>query len=126
MSRLLNSWKTVLTRFANSPEDCIAIALFLMFVARPLAVALSYGPFRPQKNELAYISWVGLRGSVPIVLATFPASYGIEHSGQIFHLVFFVVIVSVLVQGVTLVSSAKLLGVTEKATPHSQRAGASK
>ncbi len=92
----------------------IALALFLMFVARPLAVLFCYLPFRPAGNELGYISWVGLRGSVPIVLATFPATYGIEFASDIFNVIFFVVLTSVLIQGMTLVRAARILGVEEK------------
>ena len=92
----------------------IALALFLMFVARPLSVMVCYAPFRPGKNELAYVSWVGLRGSVPIVLATFPATYGLAAADQIFHVIFFVVVTSVLIQGFSLVPAAKWLNVVEK------------
>jgi cell volume regulation protein A len=91
----------------------LAVAAFLMFVARPVAVLACYLPFSPKKKEVAYVSWVGLRGSVPIVLATFPATWGVENADLIFHFVFFVVLTSVLVQGVTLVPAAKLLGVAE-------------
>ncbi|TFH24638.1 MAG: potassium/proton antiporter [Myxococcales bacterium] len=91
----------------------IALGLLLMFVARPVAVVVCLLPFRPKRNELAYTSWVGLRGSVPIVLSTFPASYGVARGDQIFDVVFFLVITSVLIQGLTLVPSARWLGVTQ-------------
>ena len=87
----------------------VVIALFLMFVARPLSVAICLLPFRPSGRELVYVSWVGLRGSVPIVLATFPASYGIEGADDIFNVVFFIVITSVLVQGLSLVPCTRWL-----------------
>ena len=92
----------------------ITLALFLMLVARPLSVLVCYLPFGPRKNELAYVSWVGLRGSVPIVLATFPATYGLAYADQIFNVIFFVVLTSVLIQGMTLIPAARLLGVIEK------------
>lgn len=91
----------------------VVLALFLMLVGRPLAVFLCYLPFRPKRQELLYVSWVGMRGSVPIVLATFPATYGLAGASQIFHLVFFFVLVSVLVQGLTLVPAARYFNVTE-------------
>jgi cell volume regulation protein A len=94
-----------------------AMALFLMFVARPISVTLCLLPFKPQRNELAYVSWVGLRGSVPIILATFPSSYGIEGADEIFNVIFFVVVTSVLVQGLTLVPAARWLGVVEARDP---------
>jgi len=91
----------------------IVLALFLMLIGRPLAVAVCYLPFRPKKEELLYVSWVGMRGSVPIVLATFPATYGLYGASQIFHLIFFFVLVSVLVQGLTLVPAARYFKVTD-------------
>jgi len=90
-----------------------AMALFLMFVARPISVLACLLPFTLRRSELAYVSWVGLRGSVPIILATFPSSYGIEGADEIFNVVFFIVVTSVLVQGLTLVPAARWLGVTE-------------
>lgn len=89
----------------------VALALFLMFIARPVSVLMCLLPFRYGRRELSYISWVGLRGSVPIILATFPATYGIGAANQIFNVVFFVVLTSVLVQGLTLVPAARRLGV---------------
>jgi cell volume regulation protein A len=91
----------------------LALAAFLILVARPLAVAICYLPFRPRPNELAYVSWVGLRGSVPIVLATFPATHGIAGADEIFNVVFFVVLTSVVIHGVTLVPAARRLRVTQ-------------
>lgn len=91
----------------------VVLALFLMLVGRPLAVFICYLPFRPKKQELLYVSWVGMRGSVPIVLATFPATYGLSGASQIFHLIFFFVLVSVLLQGLTLVPAARFFKVTE-------------
>ena len=89
-----------------------AMALFLMLVARPVSVFCCLLPLRVKPNEITYISWVGLRGAVPIVLATFPYAYGIENSHLIFNIIFFIVILSVLVQGSTLVACARWLKVT--------------
>ncbi len=91
----------------------IAMALFLMFVARPVSVFLCLLPFGKPRNEIGYVSWVGLRGSVPIVLATFPASYGIAGADAVFNVVFFIVLTSVLLQGLTLVPSTRWFGVTQ-------------
>jgi potassium/hydrogen antiporter len=87
----------------------IFISLFLIFVARPLGVFLSL--IKPQFNwkEKLFISWVGLRGAVPIILATFPLLAGIKQAGWIFNVVFFIVLSSTLLQGWTIAFLAKLL-----------------
>lgn len=88
-----------------------AMAAFLMFVARPLAVVTCLLPFRFSKRELLYISWVGLRGAVPIVLAMYPLIMGVPHSGLLFDVAFAVVLMSLLIQGSTVPVAARLLGV---------------
>ncbi|HEX9241493.1 MAG TPA: cation:proton antiporter [Anaeromyxobacter sp.] len=77
----------------------LALAVFLVFVARPAAVAPSLLPFRFAPREIAFLSWVGLRGAVPIILATYPVLSGVPDAERIFDLVFFVVVVSTLLQG---------------------------
>lgn len=90
----------------------ILIALVLMFVARPLAVLVSLSFFKMKLREKLFISWVGLRGAVPIVFATYPMIAGLDKADTIFHVVFFISVSSVLVQGSTLVYVAKWLKVT--------------
>lgn len=87
----------------------LAIAVFLILVARPVAVYLSLLPFRLSGRENALVSWVGLRGAAPIILATFPLLAGLAEAQLIFDVVFFVVITSVLVQGTTIPQVARLL-----------------
>lgn len=82
----------------------------LMFVARPVSVFLCLLPFGMGAREKALVSWVGLRGAVPIILATFPLMAGIGHANTIFDIVFFVVIASVFIQGTSIPFVAKLLG----------------
>jgi cell volume regulation protein A len=88
----------------------LGLAMALMFLARPLAVVVALLPFHFTWKDRALVSWVGLRGAVPIVLATFPLAAGVESAGVIFHAVFFVVFLSVAVQGTTISLVANWLG----------------
>ncbi|MGA9288575.1 MAG: potassium/proton antiporter [Anaerobacillus sp.] len=90
----------------------IALSLVLIFIARPVAVFLSSLPFKFSLKEKAFLSWAGLRGAVPIVLATFPLLEGLENSQLFFNLIFFIVMTSALVQGATIPYIAKRLGLT--------------
>jgi len=98
----------------NVALSSLAIAFWLMFVARPLGVFLSlhFSPFA--FREKLFISWVGLRGSVPIILATYPFIENFEHSNLIFNMVFFIVLASILIQGTSLPFVAKWLKVEVK------------
>ncbi|MFW6043922.1 MAG: potassium/proton antiporter [Marinilabiliaceae bacterium] len=89
----------------------LLVSLFLIFIARPLSVMISLMPFRMKLRRRLYISWVGLRGAVPIVFATYPLLAGIEKAGMIFNIVFFVSLTSVLLQGTTLTVVARWLNV---------------
>ncbi|MFC6861791.1 potassium/proton antiporter [Zunongwangia atlantica] len=80
----------------------IIISVFLIFIARPLSVFISLSFFKMKMRRRLYISWVGLRGAVPIVFATYPLLAGIEKAQVIFNIVFFVSLSSVLLQGTTL------------------------
>src|SRR5690606_33698857 len=95
----------------------LLVALVLIFVARPAAVALSMLPFRFSTREITFLSWVGLKGAVPITLATFPLMAGVEGSELLFDVVFFVVLVSAVTQGWSLPAVAKRLGLAEPADP---------
>jgi cell volume regulation protein A len=90
----------------------VLISIFLMFVARPAGVFLSLIFFRVNIREKLFISWVGLRGAVPIVFATYPLIEGISNASMIFNLVFFISVSSVLLQGSTLALVARWLKVT--------------
>jgi cell volume regulation protein A len=89
----------------------LLVAAILILVARPLAVVLTLLPFRFPRRELAFLSWVGLKGAVPITLATFPFMFGLPRAALLFDVVFFVVIVSELIQGWTILLVARRLGV---------------
>ena len=92
----------------------IVLSVILIFIARPLSVYISLAFAKLNFKEKAMISWVGLRGSVPIILATFPKQAGIEKADLIFNLVFFIVITSILFQGTLLPAVAKFFKVIEK------------
>jgi cell volume regulation protein A len=79
----------------------VALALLLAFVARPVAVALCLVPFRYPPREIGYIGWVGLRGAVPIILATAPILAGVPDAQLVFDVVFFVVVMNAMLQGGT-------------------------
>lgn len=88
----------------------LLICVLLMVVARPLAVFITMAPFRMHWRQKVFLSWVGLRGAVPIVFATYPLIAGVHNAGFIFNVVFFTVLTSVLLQGSTLALVAKWLG----------------
>ena len=91
----------------------LLIAAFLMFIARPAGVFTALAFAKTSVRSRLFISWVGLRGAVPIVFATYPMIAGLDKSGLIFNLVFFISVTSVLLQGTTLPLVAKWLRVTE-------------
>ncbi len=100
----------------------IVLSIILMFIARPIGTYLSmlFSPY--SLKEKTFISWAGLRGAVPIVLATYPMMAGLENSQLIFNIVFFVVLSSALLQGATILPLANKLGLsggTKINTPHS-------
>lgn len=92
----------------------LAIAAFLLFVARPVSVLVSLTPFGIPLREQAMVSWVGLRGAVPIVLAVWPRVLDVPGSDRVFDIVFLVVLVSVVMQGMTLPRVARYLGVADE------------
>ena len=99
----------------------LVLALSLAIIARPLMVLLCLLPFRYKAAESGFISWVGLRGAVPILLATYPVLAGVEGAYDLFHLVFFVVVVNALIPGATISWAVRLFGVEraglERPTP---------
>lgn len=87
----------------------IVLAAVLIFVARPVGVYASLWFAPVSHREKIFLSWVGLRGAAPIILATFPLLYGVQTPTPIFSLVFFVVLASILLQGTTIVPVARWL-----------------
>jgi cell volume regulation protein A len=96
-------WKTALA--------ALLIGLFMMFIARPLSVVVSLLPFKNiSVSSKLLVSWVGLRGAVPIIFAIYPVVSHVPGSDVIFNIVFFITLLSLVIQGGTLVKSAKMLG----------------
>lgn len=93
----------------------LTVGLFMIIIARPVSVFLCLIPYKnfSMKGRL-YISWVGLRGAVPIIFATYPLIAGVEHAGLFFNVVFFITILSLLIQGTTVTQAAKWLGLVDE------------
>jgi cell volume regulation protein A len=100
-----------------NPHEMLSIAIpatligiFMIVLARPLSVLLCLLPFKKMNiNSRLFISWVGLRGAVPIIFTTYPVVADVPGSTQIFNIVFFITILSLVVQGTTISWMAKLL-----------------
>lgn len=94
----------------------LLLGVFMILIARPIAVLISLAPFkRFSAKARVYISWVGLRGAVPIIFATYALmSPAVENARFMFNLVFFITMLSLLIQGTTVNSMARWLGLTEK------------
>jgi cell volume regulation protein A len=98
----------------------LAIALLLAIAVRPLVVWLCLVPFKYPQREVLYIGWVGLRGAVPIVLATFPVLAGAPGAERLFDVVFFIVVANALVPGATVAWVTQRLGLQSKEPPAPQ------
>jgi cell volume regulation protein A len=98
------------SQFDTVLVGAIALAAFLTFIARPVAVWLSLLPFSFTRYEVAFVSWVGLRGAVSILLAILPVMAGLPHATAFFNIAFIVVLASLLVQGWTIGPMARYLG----------------
>jgi cell volume regulation protein A len=108
------------SRLLNVAFVGLALAALLAFVVRPLVVAICLAPFRYPRKEVLYIGWVGLRGAVPVVLATFPVLAGAPGAGRLFDLVFFIVVANALVPGATVAWVTQRLGLQSKEPPAPQ------
>ncbi len=103
------------SRLLSAVPIGLALAATLAFLGRPLAVLPLLAPLRLPRAEKLFVSWVGLRGAVPIVLATYPAARGVVGGDEIFHLVFFVVLVNSFVPGATVAWLARRLHLAKPA-----------
>jgi potassium/hydrogen antiporter len=98
------------SQFPAIAVPAIAMAVFLIFIARPLAVWLTLLPFDYKREETAFVSWVGLRGAVSILLAILPLLGNLENATTFFNAAFIIVLVSLIVQGWTINPLARRLG----------------
>ena len=102
----------------------LAIGLFMMFVARPVTVFLCLLPFRKlSAKSKIFVSWVGLKGVGPILFAMYPLVVGVEGASVIFNIVFFITLISLLAQGITLSPVAKWLGLSYDEDPEVETFG---
>jgi potassium/hydrogen antiporter len=90
----------------------LLLGLALAVLVRPLVVMVILAPFGWKPRESAYVGWVGLRGAVPIILATFPVMAGLPEGDRVFHIVFFIVVCSALVPGASIVPLARRMGLS--------------
>ena len=112
------------SQFSSIAWPALMIGLFMMFVARPLSVFLCLAPFRGLSFKAkAFASWVGLKGAGPILFALCPVVAGLDGATEIFNIVFFISLLSLILQGMTLSPSARWLGLSYKADPEVETFG---
>ena len=104
-------------RLPSALLDAVVVGAAATFLARPLSVALSALPFRVPWREQVFLSWAGLRGAVPIVVATIPVTEGVVGAERVLDVVFVLVVVYTLVQAPTLPALGRLLHVVDRARP---------
>src|SRR5690606_36328161 len=105
------------SRLASVALEGTLVASALIVVARPAAVFITLAPFRFGLRELLFISWAGLKGAIPIILAIFPLLVGVPEGILLFDIVFFVVLLSAMLQGASLPRVASWLGIREERPP---------
>lgn len=110
------------SRLVEVAAPGLVLGLLLAVVARPLATFLCVLPFRYSWRETLFVAWVGLRGAVPIILATFPVLSGVRGAERLFDIVFFVVVVSALVPGGTVGWTMRRLRLAAPEAPPPQAA----
>lgn len=112
------------SEFTNAFLPALLIGLFLMFVARPASVFLSLLPFRQMSfRAKLFTSWVGIKGAGPILFALCPVVAGLDDADALFNVVFFITLLSLLLQGMTLSPLAQMLGLVEQEDPEVQTFG---
>jgi cell volume regulation protein A len=105
------------SRLADVAEVGLLVSAVLILVARPIAIAILLAPFRYDVKQVAFIAWVGLKGAVPIVLATYPLQFAYPNGLVLFDITFFVVLVSAVTQGWSIPPLARALGLQVPSEP---------
>jgi len=95
----------------------LVLAIVLTVLARPLAAVICLAPLGWKRREIGYVGWVGIRGAVPIILATFPMLSDMQNADRLFHIVFFIVAFSAVIPGVTIAPLTRRLGFFEPTPP---------
>ena len=112
------------SQFSSIAWPALMIGLFMMFIARPLSVFLCLAPFKGLSFKAkAFASWVGLKGAGPILFALCPVVAGLDGATEIFNIVFFISLLSLILQGMTLSSSSRWLGLSYEADPEVETFG---
>lgn len=112
------------SQFSSIAWPALMIGLFMMFVARPLSVFLCLAPFKGLSfRAKAFASWVGLKGAGPILFALCPVVAGLDGATEIFNIVFFISLLSLILQGMTLSPSSRWLGLSYEADPEVETFG---
>lgn len=105
------------SRFVNIWKEGLIVIVAMIFLARPIAVFLCTLPFKYSTKEKLFLTWGGIKGAVPIVLATYPAAAGLDSNGFIFDIIFFAVFTTCVLQGTTLGLLSKLFKFTTPKRP---------
>ena len=112
------------SQFSSIAWPALMIGLFMMFIARPLSVFLCLAPFKDLSFKAkAFASWVGLKGAGPILFALCPVVAGLDGATEIFNIVFFISLLSLILQGMTLSPSSRWLGLSYEADPEVETFG---
>lgn len=112
------------SQFPSAIIPALLIGLFMIFIARPASVFLTLLPFRKMSFRAKFFtSWVGIKGAGPILFALYPVVFGLEDSDTMFNIVFFITLLSLLIQGMTLSPMARALGLVDQEDPEVETFG---
>ena len=101
------------SKLTDVTGTAIGISIFMIAVARPLSTFIILSPFKFTVKEKLFISWVGLRGAASVVFAIFAVTYGVSVENDIFHIIFFMALFSVVLQGTLIPKVANMLGLVD-------------